>query len=176
MPAETDPTNIADSAAAESKKDTGNKKKQIVVALLLVGLIVAILTQPEKNDTATGQIVGAAFASAAGTPVKTVASPQVPASQADATESVDARIQRLGQVRELSRIELDDITKLEFFAPEPLRVQEKFVNDTQRVQAVYGTSSGHAALLGDSILRRGQPLPHGGKVLQVTPEGIQVAP
>ena len=177
MPADHEPTDLPNEATSDSTKEASLKKKQIIVALLLVGLIVAVLSQPNKDSDGSQQIVENSFTNTAVASTNAVVAPQVPSSPVDAAESADTRIQRFAHVRELSRIELSDIANLELLAPEPLRAQEEFVSEkNQQVRAVYGTTSRHAALLGDSILRRGQTLPQGGKILEVTTDGIQVAP
>ena len=167
MPAESDQTND-DDAVATAEKAASYKKKQILVAVLLVGLLTAILTQPEDQDVDRGQVVESTLA------LQTEAPTSAPA-KAEATESPEMRANRLATIREFSRIELDQIMRLELLAPEPQRMQPNKFDRAQRVQAIYGTSTDRAALVGQSIVRSGQPLPDGQKVLSVTTGGIQLA-
>ncbi len=160
MPAEKDPT-IEQSTADSSAAVANFKKKQTLVAMLLVGLLIAILTQPKSDN---GDIAGVLETKSAGQTADLV-KPDEPA------ESEGSRVDRLSQVQELERIELSEISRFELFVPE---FQQRLGNATHRVNAIYGDSNDRAALIGRSIVRRGQPLPDGGKVLQVNQDGIQI--
>ena len=63
------------------------------------------------------------------------------------------------------------------FREESTYIQEPpfFVDLTPEVEPVQDIRDARVlALLGDSIVRGGQPLPHGGRVLDVTSDGLQV--
>lgn len=169
MPADFRPAQHSENAAAQSIPAAADKKKQILVVVLSVGLLVAILTQPDKQVAVAEPILEANWAS----PIEPLR--QDTSRQARLPESAKLRAQSLAQVCELSRIPRDAIAKLDLLAPEPALARQTLVNRTQRVQAIYGTSTDRAALIGDSIVRGGQPFPDGGKVMDVTTDGIQVA-
>lgn len=163
MPAEVDPA-IEASTAVSSAEAASLKKKQFLVAALLVGLLIAILTQPKSDDVDAAAVLetkSAGQTAAVATPVEPV-------------ESDESRVDRLSQVQELKRFDFQEISSLELFVPELQRLQQRRRNVTHRVNAIYGDSSDRAALVGKSIVRRGQPLPDGGKVLQVNQDGIQI--
>ena len=150
-------------ASSSSDEAARLKKKQILVVLLLVGLMIAILTQPEP-DAGDAIETFATASSAQGPPV---VEPQE-------AESIESRMDRLSKVQEFERIELSEFPVFELFAPEPFSLQQPLGNASHRVQAIYGTAKQRAALVDQSIVRRGQPLPDGAKVLQITQDGIQV--
>jgi hypothetical protein len=43
-----------------------------------------------------------------------------------------------------------------------------------RVKAVYGDRRGKAALVGGNVVRIGQPLPDGRKVIDISPRGVAI--
>ncbi len=138
--------------------------------MLLLGLLVALLTQPDEQPSDGEPVLEANWVSSnepsrASAQTETVAPAASPQMLALA----------FAEIRELSRIELDEITQTELLAPEPHRPRPPRLNPTQRVQAIYGTSAGHAALIGESIVRGGHPLPDGGKVMHVTTDGVEIA-
>jgi hypothetical protein len=163
MPVEVDPT-IEQSTAVSSAETASLKKKQILVAVLLVGLLIAILTQPKSDNGDTAAVLETKSAGQ----TADLAKPDEP------VESEESRVDRLSQLRELDRIELSETSRFELFIPEVQRLQQRLGNLTHRVNAIYGDSNDRAALIGRSIVRRGQPLPEGGKVLHVNQDGIQV--
>ena len=154
MPANPHRMNDPDSAAqAASQKAASQKKKQIIVVLLLIGLLIAIVMQPAEPDAESGQVMGT---SAAANPVSLRSMP------VQVLESPGKVAASLLKTRELSRIELPEVTDLELLAPEPsyMRLKNQLSN-VPPVQAIYGTSTDRAALVGETIIRSGQPLPSG---------------
>lgn len=142
-----------------------NDAKKKVVAILLGLLIFAILTQPDKE---TGEQASATPAS-----LKSYAA-GVDFSAAAARLDEDAAGQ-FAEVRELSRLSMEDVLGSTAFrqrtTPAPV-----IVAPPVRVQAIYGSSVSQSALVGSSIVRSGQPLPNGRRALNVTLDGVQVAP
>jgi hypothetical protein len=164
MPANTQRMNDPGSAAQAASQ----KKKQIIVVLLLAGLLVAIVTQPADPGTGTGQ----AGTSPAANPV----SLRSMAMQVQVLESPGKVAESLLETRKLTRVELPEITNLELLAPEPTSMRlENQLSNVPPVQAIYGTSTNRAALVGQTIIRRGQPLPSGQKVLDITTDGVRLA-
>ncbi len=163
MPAELDQP-IEESTTVSSAEAASLKKKQVIVAVLLVGLLIAILTQPKSDNGDTTAVLETRSAG------KTAAvSPP-----AEPVESEESRIDRLSQVRELKRFDFREISSFELFVPEPKRLQRNRETVTNHVDAIYGSSSDRSALVGQMIVRQGQPLPDGSKVLQVNQDGIHV--
>lgn len=153
--------------AVSAAEAASYKKKQILVAVLLAGLLVAILTQPKTSDVDSSLVVESRLEGHL--QPSTIASPDTAPP-----ESPQMRADRLAKIRELSRIELDEISRFELLAPEPRMVGQQRFSSTQRVQAIYGDSTDRTALVGEAIVRRGQPL-SGQKVLNVTTDGVQLA-
>lgn len=137
------------------------RKKQALVVVLSIGLLVAILTQPTKND-----------------PDNSAASMDAKATTVESPKNLfiaeKDHIERMSRTQEFQRIELDELSRVELFAAEPLRLQQPLNDATHRVKAIYGTSRQRAALVGQAIVRRGEPLPDGVKVLDIKQDGIQV--
>lgn len=163
MPAEIDAA-IDNISAVTSAEAASLKKKKLLVVVLLIGLLIAIVTQPESDD---GSASIDNQPESAGKPASVAKSP-------DPAESDESRLDRLAQIRELKRIELDEILSLDLFMPESRQLRQRRPTVTQSVKAIYGNSSERSALVGQSIVRRGQPLPSGGKVLRVNLDGIQI--
>jgi hypothetical protein len=156
------------------------KKQIIIVALLLVGLLAAILTQPSADEHTAGKATVAVI------PELNTGKPQ--RSDADAPRSEFVTTEKL------SRIDLDQVLQASLFAqpePEPLPqvVTAEAVEPVEKVtvQAIYGngnlTSIGnaratgeHRALIGESIIRQGEILPDGRQVVRVSPDGLELAP
>jgi hypothetical protein len=163
MPAEVDRA-IEESTAVSSAQAASLKKKQFLVAALLVGLLIAILTQPKSDSGDAAAVLE----------TKSAGQTAVVTTPAEPVESEESRVDRLSQVRELNRFDFQGISSFELFLPEPQRLRQRRENVTHRVNAIYGTSDDRSALVGQWIVRQGQPLPDGGKVLQVNQNGIQV--
>jgi hypothetical protein len=164
MPANTHRMNALDSTAQPASQ----RKKQIIVVLLLVGLLIAIVTQSAEPGTEGGQ----AGTLPAANPVSFRSMPM----QVQVLESPGKVAESLLKTRKLTRVELPEITSLELLAPEPtsMRPQNQLSN-VPPVQAIYGTSTNRAALVGQTIIRSGQPLPSGQKVLDITTDGVRLA-
>lgn len=171
MTSDPDRSNVR--ADKEPSADPSLRKKQMLVGVLVVGLVVALLTQPEAEDTeSVPGVVGASLQSnpSPTTRPAAAAAPSEPSKAAGGTLAPD-----LSQVRELPRFDIDAIVGLELLAPEPNPLAKSIAPAVGEVQAVYGTSKGgRTALVGESIVRGGQPLPGGVTVLHVSDEGIEV--
>jgi hypothetical protein len=165
MPANTHRMNALDSTALQASQ----RKKQIIVVLLLAGLLIAIVTQPAEPDAESGQVMGTLPAA---NPMSLRSMPM----QVKALESPGKVAESLLKTRDLTRIDLPEITSLELLAPEPtsMRPQNQLSN-VPPVQAIYGTATNRAALVGQTIIRSGQPLPSGQKVLDITTDGVRLA-
>ena len=162
MPAEND-------AKDTSKVDPNLKKKQILVAVLLVGLLIAIMTQPSQDSSPENQpVVEGNWVSASADAVFTQE------SQAALTQPSANSAGHFSQTSALSHLELDEIIQLELLAAPPRPRYQERTGAVQHVQAIYGTESQRSALLGQSIVRDGHALPDGGKVLRVRSNGVQV--
>ena len=148
------------------------RKKQLLVVGLAIGLIAALLTQPTEPaaiETEVVEIPSSSLPGAASLMVMSTSAEPASTATADSDEQVT-----LAGIRELSRIDLATIGQLVLLASEPDQPQRILAARVPEVQAVYGTSQGRTALVGESIVRGGQVLPGGGTVLGVTEEGIRV--
>ena len=159
--------NHVDVQVSAKKVDPNLKKKQTLIVILLVGLLVAVLTQPddfavEENTAGQAELVD----------------PPISADEELQEEAVvtKRRLVWLTQSHSLSRIELESIADRSLFADEWIEPQEQIVSKTRRVHAVYGSGDDHAALLGTTILRSGEALPEGGRILFVNSDGVHVSP
>lgn len=156
-------------SADETKKvDPNLKKKQVLIVVLLVGLLVALLTQPEESVVEEGNTDH----------TEQVAQSVASKKTSDAQGADKKRLEWLMQSRQLSRIEIAKILDQSMFANEVIEPKhaQQIVSKTRRVQAIYGSADEHAALLGKTILRSGEPLPDGGRVLLVNDDGVHVSP
>ncbi len=148
-------------------KPASDKKKYIAVAVLLSFLLIAILTQPDENSAGEANSDDPpADPSNAG-----LANPEK--TKPDAVQH-DA-IAQFTEVRELPRISVDDALQTPLFTGEPAP-ERKADTTAMKIQAVYGTGAAQSALVGESIVRPGQPLPDGRRVVKVTAEGVRLAP
>ena len=165
MPAE--PNTPADGNLQSAAAARSLRKKQILVVVLVVGLVVALLTQPESEEAIVPEVMPTVTStSLASTPPATV--------ESDQGQSTETAAENLAQVRSLSRVDLATILQWELLTPEADAPQQELVTQVPEVQAVYGTSTGGAALMGRTIVRGGQDLPGGVTVLGVTEDGIRV--
>ena len=162
--------NSADANAAKKKKQL------VVIALLLAGLLVALWTQPsDKSDNSVVPVVKPVAFSAAD-------------SESDEAKSVFR--DQMATVRKLSRLSIDSMVNAELFyvpPPQPEIIPEQEEEEPLavaeiKVQAVYGGSfdeqsgaTNHRALIGTAIIRRGEVLPDGRKIMRVTPDGVELA-
>lgn len=150
----------------------GNKKKMILVVVLSIGLAIALVTQPDKTGDQTNS---SASSGDSQTSSSTDAAGLPPAIEAKPSETGGDWENQLLQIHHLSRMDLETITGLELLAAEPRRMRREGIRDARRVDAIYASPRGHAALLGDAIVRGGQPLPDGRRVLSVSTEGIEIS-
>lgn len=145
-----------------------DKNKRILVVLLVFGLIIAIATQPEPSDHGQPNNLSTREVRKASASSDSVITNGLP-TKSSPEETIRQNFQ---ETRALSKIDIDTLSGLELFVPAPdLRVSAP----TTKVQAIYQTESGHAALLGESVVRDGQSLPTGGKVVRITIDGVEVS-
>ena len=197
---------------------TKRKKQMAMIAFLVVGLIVAIVTPP-KTKSSTDQAPEETLMANPTVETDLVSGDSAsgkPVSAADEQTEDDEPIadsERFA-IRELSRIEWNEMRRMTLFRPRPT---EAALAGTQtgvqpiRVEAIYGatyietshdasspseirskgeTRTGastrrdvsvhplqrRSALIGRAIVRPGEALPDGRTILDVTTEGIAVAP
>jgi hypothetical protein len=150
-----------DELAADDSGKSSQTKQKCAVAVLLVVLLIAVLCQPDDEESH----------------VETSAMVSLKADgAADGTRGPNAATADLSQfvrTRQLSRASLDEVVASPAFSAERIaapRVQPSRLT----VQAVYGSDRQQSAIVGNSIVRSGQPLPDGRKVLSVTPEGVKL--
>lgn len=156
------------SKRANRQNAARKKKQQVIVVLLLIGLLVAIMTQPDPAEDPKP----ARRPAATPTSLSLNSAPAVTA--ANGATAIDLR---WVEVQTKSRMKANEIAKYELFAAESDRQRvRKRVRNIQPVQAIYGNAKDHSALIGESIIHSGQPLPSGQKVLEITSDGVQIAP
>ncbi len=146
-------------------KNASNAKKKVAVAVLSVVLVIAFLTQPDSSSPETESDQSTTVN------VPESDSEQPPQPIGDQGEVATAQF---SQIRELSRIDIDRVLESSAFVSEPKTIRRIDVADL-KVQAVYGNGVAKSALVGSSIVRSGQPLPDGRKVLAVSPEGVELS-
>jgi hypothetical protein len=159
--------------AADPTTPASLRKKQILVVVLAVGLVIAILTQPDSEEIPGGEASVETSIRATSVTHQPIKQPTRTPSPPSADEGLDPEAGLLN-AKELSRIELPEIVKLNFLDSKFERSPKTVATQIPEVQAVYGTSQGRAALVGDAIVRGGQILPGGVTVVDVTEQGIQV--
>ncbi|MEM9587986.1 MAG: hypothetical protein AAGA03_11965 [Planctomycetota bacterium] len=163
------------------------KKKQLVlIGVLSVGLVIALVLQPSdtepSNGPPSGDVAGAAAPSPAlsttptsgpvtpvanSSPSKTSSEGTLVISDAVADYWLDRKPdiaaatpqRRVTQFTPFRSSELRSVAK----APPPV------------VRAIYGRPGETQALIGDAIMRSGQPLPDGRRILDVAPHGVRVS-
>jgi hypothetical protein len=163
MPVEPSNLNAKNAAAT-------HKKKQILVVVLLVGLLIAMVTQPEPSTE---------FDDESALPTTSVVTAIAPSTLPHAKLAKTKHSEWLCQTHELSRLELDQIMATRLFVVEPATIQERLVNQitpSEPVMAIYGSPDNQAALVGQTIVRSGQVLPAGGTVVNVNVDGIEITP
>ena len=170
MPLDQSPT-----VAAQGKQ----KKQMTIVVLLLVGLLVAIITQPSAEESDEINVTPSAV------PKLADRNPQLTDADAPRTEFTTTQ--------QLSRLDLDQMLQANLFLmPEPVpqpelaAIEQVEPVEEVTVQAIYGsgrltsigsglTSGEHRALIGQSIIRPGEVLPDGRQVVKVSPDGLEIA-
>ena len=186
--------------------DPAKQKKQLaLVAVLLIGLVVAIVTMPSPSKTPTD--VRAAKTASATTQTESTRN----ISQGSASPKSETKIDKDRFVlRDLSRIDWEQARKLNLFRARAMEAalagDALDAGGPMRVEAIYGTVSSdellkrsgattsnamkpgsesetknapsvrRSALIGQAIVRPGGALPDGRTVLSVTTEGVAVAP
>ena len=148
----------------DSDKNANRVRKQkILVVVLLLGLVVALCTQPEKApDVAKSQ-----------TPV---AMP-VKISSTASTESDQEPVAPIAITHGLPTRSLQDILATELFRKESSAHQANELPSQTPVVAIYGSGRSRSALVGKkTIVKSGQSLPSVGEVVEVGGNGIRVKP
>ena len=157
---------------------TAKKKKQLgIIALLLLGLLIAVSTQPaDPPDTAP-----------------TLAKPlALKIVDSKSLVDEDVPLAAITSTRELSRIEFDRVLQTNLFhvpAPEPepeagaeVEVVEQEAVPEVKVQAIYGNgrltgssqSRGLRVLIGREIVRPGETLRDGREIISVSANGVEL--
>lgn len=165
------------------------KKQQILVVMLLVGLLIAIVTQPKPATTPPTTPFGGRATNASLSNAKPALATTVAPSSDHPDSSIDPK--RFVR-RELSRIDWDQAKSINLFRARPMEAAlagDFSSGRPMRVEAVYGAldsknrteertsvAAQRSALIGAAIVRPGEPLPDGRKVLSVTADGVAVAP
>ena len=152
-----------DELAEDDSGRSSQTKQKCIVAVLLVVLLIAVLCQ-------------------AGDEQPSVESPAMVSLKADGaaggTQGPNAATTDLSRfviTRQLSRTPLDDVIASPVFAAERIGIEPPRVEPSRlTVQAVYGSQRQQSAIMGNFIVRAGQPLPDGRKVLSVTPDGVRL--
>ncbi|MEM1069919.1 MAG: hypothetical protein AAGI63_13550 [Planctomycetota bacterium] len=146
------------------------RKKLVLVVVLVVGLVAALLTQPDKN---TERVV---FLEDLSRETEVTDSVVVVSNELGTSVADDQAVIRgtVTETRTMPRIELDRIIQLTLLAADSNRSAPPVIKDVPKVQAIYGSTQERAALIGRTIVRDGQPLPGGGTILQVTKDGIRL--
>lgn len=159
--------------AEEDSGKSSQTKQKCVVAVLLVVLLIAVLCRPGKEPTSveSSAMVSLKADGAAG--------------ETQRPDAATSDLSRFVITRQLSITPLDDVIASPVFAAEPIETEPLQAEPPQAdparvetsrltVRAVYGSQRQQSAILGNSIVRTGQPLPDGRKVLSVTPDGVKL--
>lgn len=146
--------------------DAGSKTKKqlVIVGLLIVGLVLAVVTQPEKAEVV-----------AAVQPTVTLTELKQVASQTNVVSEPKASVLH---VQSLASVELEAWIDQNPFAASHAETMNKSFSDTNgslRIQAVYGQGNNAAALIGPNLVHVGESLPDGRRVLSITADGIELS-
>lgn len=136
-----------------------NRQKMIVVGLLSIGLVVALYTQPESTVD-----------SVEANPI----SLQTLEIKADAMTGGTEPEEFCLATRELPSVNLDELLTRDPFQSTDRRTS-KLVDATLQIRAIYGDGDEAVALVGQSIVRKGQRLPDGRRVVRIAPDGIELS-
>ncbi len=132
-------------------------KQLAVVVFLAVGLGVAVMTQP-KNESARSDAVESGITELT---LNVVAEPI-------AREPSESMV----VVRSLPSIPLSDFVQVDPFAS--AHAQSRNIDpDGAMVHAVYGSGPDAVALVGRAIVRVGEKLPDGRRVLSISPDAVE---
>ncbi|TWU59897.1 hypothetical protein Poly51_01700 [Rubripirellula tenax] len=154
------------SATPSEKTPSSKQTKQIVlVAILSIGLLIAMLTQPsdESSELSESSDLAATLAT-----VATIS----PATATPILRTTTA-IANFSQTRTLPRTELNQIRKTPLFRSD--LKSPSTIAASEAVRAVYGSALGHRALVDREILTDGQSLSDGRTIVRVTSDGIQLS-
>ena len=170
MPVETQKS---ESATRDDENEARSlRRKQIFVVVLAIGLVIALFTQPDSEEVIDSDMGQPAqqisYASSVRSDLRTDEAVTMEVSIDDAAPS------DLTVTRSLQRWELSAIFGMELLKPDSSVPKRTIEVPVPRVQAVYGSSAGKAALIGRSIIRSGHDLPGGGTVLGISEDGIHV--
>lgn len=143
-----------------------SKHKQLVmIVVLLVGLLIAVVTQPADEEASTVPLTAIS--------IKTAPEPAV----ALPTKWLD----KFAVSRELQAMELDAILQANLYLspevkPEP-EAHEAVETITEfQIQASYGTGKDQRVLINGRIFRVGDALPDGRRIIGIKEGEIEIAP
>ncbi len=160
---------LVEPSNADSKAKQKANKQKVIVALLLCGLLAAILTQPSDQNAETS--------------VETIAL-GIKEQPAVSTEDVETD-RSFTDGKSLSRIEVGSILASDLFVvSQPETNEEALGGEAEslpspiEVKAIYGgRKSTMTALIGDDVVGMGQELPDGRVVVGVDVDlGVRLAP
>jgi hypothetical protein len=140
------------------------KKQLVVVGLLVLGLILALVTQPKKDD----EVVPVQ-------PIVTLTQLKPEAMQVTAIAEPHPSVL---QVQSLASIELETWIDQNPFASSHAETINKSFSDANgllRIQAVYGQGDDAVALIGTQLVRVGESLPDGRRVTRISADGIELS-
>ena len=163
--------------AADRKRDRNKrpndiasktKKQLIIVGLLVLGLVLALVTQPEKVEVVADI-----------QPTVTLTALKPEAIQSAIQSAIVSEPQSsVLQVQSLASVELDAWVDQNPFAVSHAESMNKSFSDTNgllRIQAIYGQGSNAVALIGSHLVHVGESLPDGRRVLSITADGIELS-
>ena len=136
------------------------RAKCLVAALLgvvLIGVLVTAPTQPPAPSTPMADPLQMRWETSAAPPSHLA--------------TIDAS--RFSNSQALSRVPTAALHSTPLFAREA-RPTPRVELAPLKVDAIYGAGDEHFAIVGSTIIRAGQPLPDGRKVLEVTAEGVKL--
>ncbi|MDV6033538.1 MAG: hypothetical protein F9B45_26295 [Phycisphaera sp. RhM] len=164
---------------AAAPNDTKKKKQLALVAFLLTVLLIALVCSP-SDTSPTGD---------AATSVKTSLVSLKPPAERTSEGTQDELMEHLVTAVELPALTFDEITATDLFrgaaievvqtTPEPTSPQAEPASTVEyTLGAVYGAYDGtdRKALIDGQIVRSGEKLETGVVVIQVSDEGVEVAP
>jgi len=152
------------------------KKQLAMVAILLLGLLIALFAAPKRDvqSTASDKPANANLVSL-----------KLSAESTSATIK-DKSLEQMVAIRELPKLTNDQIASIDLFQRALIESQPETVHRRpvakrtlpHRVGAVYGAfnGTGQTALIDGHIVQSGEKLDSGMRVIAVSPEGVRVAP
>ncbi len=162
------------------KASTSKSPKQLaVIAILVVVLLVAIATQPRTDDatsTSTSGIQSTQLVSTGGLAI--VAQPLELKLGSESAPAESAPHPLVVQVRPMPSIPLDEWIDHDPFATAQIDTLDQAISDVDgvlQIRAIYGQGKSRVALVGRRLIRVGEVLPDGRRVVDITAEGVELA-